>query len=84
MKRIFGIALAAAALTACEPHVGIAKPSDTYLRCADEPAVPDGAGPTGEITDDQDTSYKMGLRGAWQDCRSKVDYLREWFDKLPD
>jgi hypothetical protein len=37
---------------------------------------------TGVVTDEQDAQYKKDLRGAGQDCRSKVDYLRDWFHKL--
>lgn len=60
----------------------VAKPSDVYLHCAPEPDVP-GDPVTGVVTDEQDAQYKRDLRGAGQDCRSKVDYLRDWFSKLP-
>jgi hypothetical protein len=53
-----------------------------YLHCAPEPDVP-GDPVTGVVTDEQDAQYKRDLRGAGQDCRSKVDYLRDWFSKLP-
>jgi hypothetical protein len=79
-KRLL-IGAAALALAACgETH--IAKPSDVYLHCAAEPDVP-GDPLTGVVTDEQDAAYKSDLRGSGQDCRSKVDYLRDWFSKLP-
>jgi hypothetical protein len=81
---ILMLAPAMLVLAACERHAGIAKPSDNYLTCADEPAIPEGEGPAGEITDEQDGRYKQNLRGAWYDCRTTVDYLRDWFSKLPD
>jgi hypothetical protein len=81
MKRIALIAAASLALAACgQTH--IAKPSDTYLHCAPEPDVP-GDAVTGVVTDEQDAQYKRDLRGSGQDCRSKVDYLHDWFAKLP-
>lgn len=82
MKRLLAITAVALALTACG-HEHIAKPSDTYLTCAAEPDVP-GDPVTGIVTDEQDAQYKRDLRGAGQDCRSKVDYLHDWFSKLPD
>lgn len=82
MKKLVLIAGAALALAACG-HTGVAKPSDVYLRCAAEPELP-GDPVTGVVTDEQDAAYKRDLRGAGQDCRSKVDYLRDWFSKLPD
>lgn len=83
MKRIALIAAASLALAACGSQLRIAKPSDSYLTCADEPAVPDGDPVTGAVSDQDDAGYKQGLRGAWQDCSSKVQYLHDWFAKLP-
>jgi hypothetical protein len=81
MTKIALIAVAALALAACgETH--IAKPSDVYLHCAGEPDIP-GDPVTGVVSDEQDAQYKRDLRGSGQDCRSKVDYLRDWFAKLP-
>lgn len=82
MKKLLLIATASLALAACG-HTGIARPSDVYLHCAPEPDVP-GDPATGVVTDEQDARYKGDLRGAGQDCRSKVDYIRDWFSKLPD
>jgi hypothetical protein len=83
MKRIALIAAASLALAACGSQLRIAKPSDSYLTCADEPAVPEGDPVTGAVSDQDDAGYKQGLRGAWQDCSSKVQYLHDWFAKLP-
>jgi ABC-type glycerol-3-phosphate transport system substrate-binding protein len=81
MRKIALIGAAALALAACgQTH--IAKPSDSYLHCAPEPDVP-GDAVTGVVTDEQDAQYKRDLRGSGQDCRSKVDYLHDWFAKLP-
>ena len=82
MKKIGLIAVAALALAACG-HKSVAKPSDFYLRCADEPDIP-GDPETGIVTDEQDAQYKRDLRAAGQDCRSKLGYVRDWFSKLPD
>lgn len=82
MKRIALIAAASLALAACGTQARIASPSDAYLTCADEPAVPDGDPVTGVVSDEQDAGYKGQLRGAWQDCSSKVIYLHDWFAKL--
>jgi hypothetical protein len=81
MKRIALIAAASLALAACQPGVRIAKPSDTYLTCQDEPDAP-GDAIADFVSDQQDAEYKKALRGAWQDCNSKVQYLHDWFAKL--
>jgi hypothetical protein len=60
----------------------IASPSDTYLACLAEPDVPDGDPVTGDVSDEQNADYLTALRGAGQDCRSKVQYLHDWFAKL--
>jgi hypothetical protein len=82
MKRIALIAAASLALAACGTQARIASPSDSYLACADEPAVPEGDAVTGAVSDQADARYKQELRGAWQDCSSKVQYLHDWFAKL--
>lgn len=85
MKKIALIAAASLALMgnggSCG-NVRIASPSDSYLTCADEPTVPDGDLVTGAVSDQADAGYKQELRGAWQDCSSKVQYLHDWFAKL--
>lgn len=78
MKKIALIA-AALALGACS-HMEIARPDSSKLVCAPEPALP--AGPL--VTDEEDATYKRELRGAWHSCHSTVNYLRDWFAKLPD
>lgn len=79
MLRTAAIILALA-LTACGTETHIAKPDDVYLTCMDEPAAPAG---TGIVTDEQDAKYKQDLRAAWADCSSKVQYLHDWFSRLP-
>jgi hypothetical protein len=76
------LAAAVLVLGACDPQTRIAAPSDTYLTCADEPAIPAGDDATGIVSDQDDAAYKKELRGAWQDCSSKVQYLHDWFAKL--
>lgn len=63
--------------------VHIAKPSDAYLTCSDEPLAPEGDPATGAVTDEQDATYKRDLRAAWYDCRSKLQYVSDWSKKLP-
>lgn len=74
-------------LTACpgeeRPQVGFPKPPADKLVCPDEPAAPEGAGPNGRVTDEQAGDYMKALRGSWQGCRADVDWLRDWFGKLP-
>lgn len=82
MKRMLLTIAAALAISACG-STHIAKPSDVYLHCAAEPDVP-GDPVTGVVTDEQDAQYKRDLRGAGQDCRSKLQYVSDWFSKLPD
>jgi hypothetical protein len=82
MKRIALIAAAALALSACQ-HTAVARPDASKLVCKDEPAVP-APDAAGDVTDEQDATYKTELRGAWHDCYSAVGWLRDWFSKLPD
>ena len=63
-------------LSACS-HMEFAQPDQSRLVCADEPAVP--APP---VTDAVNGRYLKDMRGAWADCRSKVDWLRAWFGEL--
>lgn len=73
-KTIFAVALGL--LVAGCAHTPVVPPDK--LSCADEPAAPKGAGPQGEVTDEQNGTYLRSLRGAWFDCRSKVDWMRTW------
>lgn len=82
MRRIALIAAASLTLAACGENTRIASPSDTYLTCQDEPDPPAGDPVTGAVSDQDDAGYKQSLRGAWQDCSSKVQYLHDWFHKL--
>lgn len=82
MKLAAALALLPILTAASCGQTHIAKPSDVYLHCAGEPDIP-GDPVTGVVTDEQDAQYKRDLRGAGQDCRSKVDYLRDWFSKVP-
>lgn len=74
-------------MTACAT-TGIARPDASRLHCADEPAIPVGEIVTLDgqrlVSDRQDGEYKRELRGAWYDCHSAVQWLREWFSLLPD
>jgi predicted small secreted protein len=81
MRKIAVILAAALAVAACQT-TGIARPDASKLRCADEPAVPGDA--LGVVTDEQGARYMKDLRGAGQDCRSAVEWLRDWFAALPD
>ena len=82
MKKL-AIALAlAVAVTGCT-RTEIVKPSDDKLECPNEPPAPPRNGPNGRVTDDDARAYMTKLRGAWQGCRSDVDWLRDWFSALP-
>ncbi|MFS0771022.1 hypothetical protein [Sphingomonas sp. 1P08PE] len=47
-------------------------PPADRLACAAEPAVPT------ELTDASVAGYIVDLRGAGEDCRSAVRWLRDW------
>lgn len=85
MRKVIGLIAAAFVLSAgsCS-HVDVAKPDPSKLVCAAEPDVPMGQGPAGEITDEQDAAYKFELRQSWFSCHSAVEWLHDWFEKLPD
>ena len=62
-------------LSACgesKTRLVIATPPAERLRCADEPAVP------ATLSDASVAGYIVDLRGAGQDCRSAVAWLRDW------
>ncbi len=84
MKRTT-IALAALfLLSACGGgHLEIARPPADKLVCPDEPAAPARDGPNGGVTDEGAGRYMQALRGSWQGCKADVDWLRDWFAKLP-
>jgi hypothetical protein len=84
MKRITITLAALFLLSACgDKHLEIARPPADKLVCPDEPGAPAGAGPAGRVTDEQAGEYMKALRQSWQGCRSDVDWLRDWFAKLP-
>jgi len=43
------------------------------LVCADEPAIPEDP-----ITDEKNSTYLRGMRGAWADCSSKLKWVRDF------
>lgn len=65
---------------ACAPaRVERIKPPADLLTCADEPEAPDLPGRDQQAARDAMTlNYLLSLRGAWGDCRAKVDGLRAW------
>jgi len=69
-------------MTACASSSGLPRPESTRLECKDEPAAPGASGQP--VTDEQDGRYKQDLRGAWYDCHSAVQWLKDWFSKLPN
>lgn len=69
-------------MTGCAHNSEMPRPGDNRLVCKGEPSVPGEPGQP--VTDEQDTNYKVELRGAWQDCHSAVSWLRDWFNALPD
>lgn len=92
MRRLLCLA-PALLLAACgaTTHLAIVKPPPEKLICADEPGRPVGTGPSyvdssgvtrNAITDQDDAGYKGDLRNAGQDCRDKVDWLRDFFARL--
>ena len=48
------------------------------LVCPDEPNKPEGQGPNGEVTDEENNTYLRGLRGAYLGCRQDVDWIRDY------
>jgi hypothetical protein len=60
----------------------MARPESARLDCADEPPAPGASG--APVTDDENGAYLTSLRGAWQDCHSAVQWLKDWFSKMPD
>lgn len=63
------IGLAGCATSSVE--TGRLRPPAEQLTCADEPISP------GLITE----GYLTDLRGAWADCRAKVDWLRDYWGR---
>ena len=82
MKHLACLALFALAGCATD-RVRLALPPAELATCADEPQAPslpsrDGTDATQLTRDTQTLGYILGLRGAWGDCRAKVDGLKAW------
>lgn len=80
------------ALTACPKPLEIVRPAPDKLVCAAEPGRPAGAGEhytdaegkaRRRVTDEEAAGYMVDLRKTGQDCRDKVQWLRDWFKALP-
>lgn len=74
-------------------HLAFVKPAPDKLVCAPDPDRPVGSGPQyvdpngvtrNQITDDDNGTYLRELRDTGQDCRSKVDWLRDFFANLKE
>ena len=79
--------LLAMACAACGPErLRIALPPADLATCADEPRAPDlpradGSAEIQRLRDLLTLNYVLALRGAWGDCKSRVDGLRAWRDE---
>lgn len=85
--------LCALALTACGPErPRIALPPADLASCADEPLAPDlpgvnwatieAAKAASRARDTATLGFILSLRSAWGDCKSKVDGLKAWRDRV--
>lgn len=77
-------------LTACgdKVHVKATKPPVELLTCADEPIAPqlparDGTPETDKTRDMLTLAYVLAWRAAWGSCRSSVEGVTAWADRLP-
>lgn len=74
MRKLF---LFAAALTVAGcAHTGQDRPDRARLVCVEEPGVPDDP-----VTDEKNAEYLKKLRAAGADCRGKLKWLRDYFDR---
>lgn len=74
MKKLILIA-AALAVAGCA-HDPTARPESARLVCEEEPQVP------GEpVTDEANADYLKKLRAAGADCRGKLKWVRDYFDR---
>lgn len=80
--RTAALILLATACAACGPQrLRVALPPAELAICADEPLAPDL--PADQTERDRLTlDYILGLRSAWGDCKSKVDGLRAWMERV--
>lgn len=78
------IVLPLLALAACgQPTPVVLTPPPALLSCADEPTPPNLPTPERQRERDEMTlAYILALRSAWGDCRSKVDGVREWSERV--
>jgi hypothetical protein len=53
----------------------VIKPPIERLQCVEEPSVPV------DVTDDTVAQFIIDLRGAGQDCRSQLLWVRDFFAK---
>lgn len=66
-------------LSACgNSRLEAIKPPPEKLACADEPIVP-----AGDVTDAMVADYMLAQREAWWDCKTRIDWLWDFFAKLP-
>ena len=78
-RRILYALVLICTVAACAPKsLEFPKPPAARLVCPDEPALPDAP-----VTDEANGEYLKGLRAAWAGCRADVDWLRDYFDRLP-
>jgi len=72
------------ACAACGPQrIETVKPPAALLTCADEPVAPDLPGRDQQDARDRLTlDYLLAMRGAWGDCRAKVDGINAWAKSL--
>lgn len=74
MKKLILIATALA-VAGCS-HDPTARPESTRLVCEDEPPVPDDP-----VTDEANADYLKKVRAAGADCRGKLKWVRDYFDR---
>lgn len=65
-----------------DARVEFPKPPADKLVCGKEPAVPEGKGPGGAITDEQNGEYLKALRNWGVGCWGDVEWLAVWFADL--
>lgn len=77
MRLLATIALAAL-LSACAGNTVIGDIPAERLTCPDEPDRPAGLGPDGAVTDEENSTYLRGLRGAWVGCKEDVQWIADF------
>lgn len=61
---------------------GFTMPDKSKLVCAPEPGRPAGLGPDGAVTDAENGDYLRALRTAGGDCRSSLQWLKDYLENL--